>query len=477
MQRREANAKDDRPDTVSEAAESMLPAVALMRDVYGGTERLLRRPEKYLPRSAAERADDYKGRTAWSVFFPATRRTVEGLAGLAFRKDPVLGSDVPPGLLEMLENVDLLGNHLDVFLRAVLEDAIVAGHSFILIDAPRVPDDRRLSLGEERRDGIRPYMTRVQKESVISWRTEKIGARLVLTQVVIRELVDEDVGAFGSQVIERFRVYQREVDDSGVVVIHWEVHEIENGVDFTIDRGIIGNVTEIPLVPVHADRDGFFMSSPPLLDLAYTNLAHFRVMSDLLWALHISSVPIPVVKGVPVDGDLELGTNRAIFLPSADSSFEWVEHGGKSLGAARQMLIDQQTQMAVAGIGMLQRDTRAAETAESKKLDRSEQDSALAVTVRNLEDAAENALQFMADMVGLPTGGSVTFDRDFEKIRISVADMKMLADLHLAGLVSEDTVWSEGKAGGFFGDDFDADVERDRLGEAMFPREPATTEN
>jgi hypothetical protein len=83
------------------------------------------------------------------------------------------------------------------------------------------------------------------------------------------------------------------------------------------------------------------------------------------------------------------------------------------LGNTRALLSDIEEMMANLGLAMLQRKSRAAQTAEKASLDRKEQDSTLAAIVGDLENGIEQALFWTAQYMGLPEGGRLSFARDF----------------------------------------------------------------
>jgi hypothetical protein len=97
--------------------------------------------------------------------------------------------------------------------------------------------------------------------------------------------------------------------------------------------------------------------------------------------------------------------------------------------------------MAALGLSMLQNETRAAETAEAKRMDKSEQDSALAVAARGLQDCLERALQFHAQYMGL-TDGTIEVNQEFEHLTLDSTQITAYSQLHQAGQISLDTLWA-----------------------------------
>ena len=478
---------EDRPDIRSPIVEAMMGDLEIVRDVakgFGGVSSQSRNytsvtlgklgfGRQYLPRHPKETGDNYYIRLARPTFFNAFLRTLDGLVGMVFRRNPVLGEDVPKQIVEHWENIDNAGTHADVFLKQVFHDAMEAGHAFVLIDYPKVANPETVTVAEEKELGLRPYWVHVRAEDVFSFVTMQVASRTVLEEVVIRQRTYERDGRFGQKLVTRFRVYTREIirqdgqePQLGVTYHVWQVGD--DGVPFpTEEKGVLGGMTAIPLVPVYGRKAGYFQSRPPLMDLAWLNILHYQTNSDFHHASHLGCVPMLVTIGASVDGEIEIGPNTSIALPEGADA-KWVETSGAALGHTRQILQDIEGQQAVMGLSLLARETRQAETAEAKRLDKSEKDSALTSAARSLEDAVELALQFHAQFLGIRDGGSVSVNRDFEQQQMSSAKIDAIGRLVQAGDLSPETLWQTLiEKGGVLPDDFDPEVERDRIAQAQ----------
>ena len=424
----------DLPSVMSPSAKAQSSALTIVRDLWGGTERLRAATTSYLPKAPGERTDDYNIRLERSVFFNAFRRTVEGLCGLVFRKDPVLGDDVPPQIVEDWENIDNAGTHGDVFLHDLMVDAEAAGHSLILVDYPKTPEGVRLTRADEQ--PLRPYWVPIKKDNVRSWRTDIRDGALVLTQLVLKECQYVPDGRFGMKEQERYRVFT----DDGVDV-RWELMAITaDRKTVVVDEGSYPTQAEIPIAEVKTSGSkSLFESDPPLIDLAHLNIAHYQQWSDYATSIHKTCVPIFVATGLNMTGpngetlDLVLGPNAAIVTSNPNASAMYVAHDGAALGSARMSLEDLKNEMGTLGLSMLAPQKRSAETAEAKRMDKATTDSALAVTARGLQDAAERAMGFHAAYYGLDDGGSIEVNRDFEGIMMDAPVMQAYGQLVAAG--------------------------------------------
>lgn len=407
------------PSTLAGAAQKQQAALAFVRDLWEGTDLMRTRQIAYLPRDPGEDSVNYVARVKRSVFYNVFRHTVVALAGFVFRRDPRLQDDVPEVIRQHWENIDNAGTHGDVFLRDLLQDDLIAGHAAILVDYPDT-GGQRLTLADEQ--ALRPYWVPIKKENILSWRVAVEEGRQVLMQVVLREIACVEDGAFGDRETTQYRVLWRtRATPTTDPVVGFQLLQIAgNDVVMEIGSGIYGNQTEIPLVEVSSSgRRGLFDSSPPLLDLAYLNVAHYQQWSDYANSLHKTCVPIFVTAGLPEMEDgtaLVLGTNNGINFSDPNGKAMYVSHDGRSLGACQQALVDLEHNMAALGISMLVTSKRVAETAEAKRMDKGSFDSALAATSRSLQDAVERALDFHARYLRLDDGGSIKINRDFENL-------------------------------------------------------------
>jgi hypothetical protein len=193
-----------------------------------------------------------------------------------------------------------------------------------------------------------------------------------------------------------------------------------------VEQGTYPTQPEIPLAEiVTSGHKGVFDSDPPLMDVAWLNIAHYQQWSDYATAIHKTNVPIYAEFGVDIrvepgqaPAEVVLGPNTVRQFPNADAHAEYISHGGGSLASSKAALDDIKADIGALGLAMLAPQKRSAETAEAKRIDEKGSDSAVAVTSRGVQDGAEQALLFHARYMGLDDGGSITINRDFEQIRL-----------------------------------------------------------
>jgi hypothetical protein len=409
------------PSTPSKSAAKQAPALTLMRDVVDGPEKVRACGATYLPKAPGEDAANYTDRLNRSVFFNVTGRTVDGLVGQIFRKDPILSEDVPAVMRAQWENLDLAGTHGDVFVRELATDAETAGHAAILVEFPRT--DGTQHYAAELSGEIRPYWVPIQKDNIVSWRTAVIQGKTVLTQVVLKECTMVPDGLFGEKEQTQYRVFFRnDTRTDGKPKVGWALLEVtKNKTLIKIDQGYYPTQDEIPIAEIiTSGRKGIFESVPPLLDLAYLNIAHYQLLSDTLTSLHTTCVPFIFAAGfesLDQNGNpapFVIGPSTALVTVNAQAKAEYVSHDGAAIGSCQTMLDSFKSDMGTIGLQMLAPQKRSAETLGAKQLDKSTEDSALAVTARGLQDGIERAMGFHAKYLGLPTGGSIVINREFD---------------------------------------------------------------
>lgn len=475
----------NRADTRSPAANAIAQPLKMMHDLWGGTPTMRAGREAYLPRSEAESLSDYDNRLRRAEFFNALRQTIEGYAGMVFRRDPQLADDISPTFQDHWENIDNAGTHGAVFAQQVFLAGVRDGGAVILVDYPDVPSG--LTLAQEREQGLRPYWVQYDAKRIVSSRVAWLSGIKTLTQLVLEECATEPDGDFGEREVVRFRVFRlvdagvammREMEQAGVTPdpevaaqeqghrVVWELWQYtsDDRKELTqVASGVVRNQTRIPAVHFAAGETiAWGFARPRLEDLAYTNIAHYQVKSDHRFSLHKASVPILVMKGRDrSESQVVVGPNMGIDV-SVEGDVKYVEHAGSALNASRTEIQDLEAQMATQGLSLLQRETRAAETAQAKRIDKSAQDSTLAKIARALQDALEQAIEFHAAYLG-EEPGSVAVNMDFEALTFDPAFISALSNLQLGNQISLETLWEMLAAGDILPDTFDAAKEQERI--------------
>ena len=99
------------------------------------------------------------------------------------------------------------------------------------------------------------------------------------------------------------------------------------------------------------------------------------------------------------------------------------------------------------------------ETAEAKRIDRSQGDSTMMVVAQQMQDMIDNCLRFHADYLQERNAGSSLVNRDFMGSRLEPQEIQALLQLYTASTITQETLLLQLEAGEVLGDDFDVEQE------------------
>lgn len=429
---------------------AMEPHWILIEDLLQGTYGMRRKHRRYLPQEPREQDESYDNRLARSVCPPYYQRLERMLAGMLTRK-PVRLNDTSDIIREQLFDVDMQGNDLNVWTYETARKMVRYGHIGVLVDAPA--------------DGGRPYWVTYTPRQILGWRSEAKEGHQQLTMLRLAETVTIPDGTYGEKVVDQIRV---------LTPGQFQLHQKKDTGDFElVDEGAT-SISEIPFSVAYANRLGFMESRPPLEDIAELNLKAYQVQSDLDNQLHISAVPMLAFYGFPSSAEeVSAGPGEAIAFP-AEGRAEYIEPQGRSFEAQFKRLEGIAMQINELGLSAVLGQKLSAETAEAKRIDRSQGDSTMMVIAQNVQDMIDNCLQYHAQYLGQGNAaGSCTVNRDFVGARLEPADIKELRELYIAQIIGKETLLKELADGEVFSDDFDVDTEMEAANDASIGLSPA----
>ena len=421
----------------NQAWQNQEPHWILIEDLIGGTYEMRRRHRRYLPQEPREQDESYDNRLSRSVAQPFYVRLERMLAGMLTRK-PVRLNDVSDVIREQLFDVDLQGNDLNVWTYETARKMIRYGHVGVLVDAP--------ATGE----GGRPYWVSYTPRDILGWRTEIIEGSQKLVQLRLLEKVIEPEGLYGEQIIEQVRLLTPGA---------FEIHRKNEKGEFQLFNEGAMSLSEIPFSVAYSNRVNLMESRPPMEDIAELNLKAYQTQSDLDNQLHISAVPMLAFYGFPQSSEeVSAGPGEAIAFP-ADGRAEYIESKGTSYDAQFKRLDQLQSQINELGLAAVLGQKLSAETAESKKIDRSQGDSTMMVVAQQMQDMIDNCLLFHAQYLGSNESGSSFVNRDFLASRLDPQEIGSLLQLYTAGTISHETLLKQLHEGEVLGDEFDIEEE------------------
>ena len=299
-------------------------------------------------------------------------------------------------------------------------------------------------------EGGRPYWVSYTPRDILGWRTEIIEGSQKLVQLRLLEKVIEPEGLYGEQIIEQVRLLTPGA---------FEIHRKNEKGEFQLFNEGAMSLSEIPFSVAYANRVNLMESRPPMEDIAELNLKAYQTQSDLDNQLHISAVPMLAFYGFPQSSEeVSAGPGEAIAFP-ADGRAEYIESKGTSYDAQFKRLDQLQSQINELGLAAVLGQKLSAETAESKKIDRSQGDSTMMVVAQQMQDMIDNCLLFHAQYLGSNESGSSFVNRDFLASRLDPQEIGSLLQLYTAGTISHETLLKQLHEGEVLGDEFDIEEE------------------
>jgi hypothetical protein len=433
----------------------MEPGWLLIEQLLKGTRGIRQGHRKFLPQFPREADESYDVRLSKAVLSPFYKRLELLLAGMLTRK-PVRLTDVSDQVTEQLFDVDLQGNDLQTWLFNTARIALRYGHVGVLVDAPRAGENGR------------PYWITISPRELLGWRTEIADGKQRLTMLRIAETVTVPDGKYGEKDVERVRVLTPGA---------YEIHEKDEKGDYKIvDEGRT-SLSEIPFAVAYANRTGVMESIPPLDDIAELNLQHYQVSSDLSNILSVSAIPLLAIYGFPQSAEeISAGASEALALPETARS-EYIEPSGNSFDAQFKQLEQIENKINGLGLAAVLGAKLVGESAEAKRIDRSQGDSTMMVIAQQMQDLIDNCLRFHAQYLQEPVAGSSQVNRDFMGQRLEPQEIQALLQLYTAGTITQDTLLNELANGDVLSEDFDIEeeVEATQNGGLMDTPEPEPT--
>lgn len=468
----DSNKKDPTsPATTSCAYDLMAPRWRVIETLLGGTEAMRAADKEFTPQHEEETPERYEFRLSQTVLVNMTEETLEQLSSKPFSEPIKVGEDVPVAIRGtgkardgLLYDIDLQGNDLDVFCQSWFREGMAKAFCHVLVDMPRPmarQDNQPRTLADDRQEGMRPYWNLVKPECVIFARAEVVDGVEVLKHVRILEHYMLQDG-FAEEEKCRIRVLE-----PGLVRIYephptkkkdgksiWELKdEWETGLSY------------IPLVTFYTNRQDFMVGKPPLLDLAWLNVAHWNSTSDQRNILRVARFPILACSGATEEGSdpVVIGPNRVLYNSDPQGKFYYVEHTGAAMEAGLKDLDKLEDQMSMYGQQYL-REKPGNETATGRAIDSAAENSDLASWASLFEDAVAQALDITAEWMRLQEkGGSVEVVKNFNKAQQDEAGFKAISDARGKRDLSRRQYLTAMIERGWLPQDFDIDADAELL--------------
>lgn len=450
------------PDQPTPNVAYVLPEVAakaaqwkVVRDCIAGQDAIKAATTDYLPMPNADDQSEqnrarYLAYLTRAVFYNVTGRTHRGLVSLAFAEDPTI--QLAPQLEGLLLNVDGAGISLEQQARATLGEVAATGRCGLLVDYP--PVTVPISKAQLSIFGLQPTIRRYEPQDIINWRVAIIGGLRVLTLVVLQEAVAVPTDTFVSQIVKQWRVLRLEPNEAGAwryVVTVYQMPTNASQMGYTAITALeqyepldfTGKPWSfIPFLACGSENNEISIDSPPLLDLADLNVAHYRNSADYEESVFMCGQPTPTITGMTTDWwnnvlnkTVRLGSRSAVPLP-VGARLELVQAEANKL--VREAMQDKERQMVALGARLIQ--TNAVQrTATEAKIESASELSVLSTCANNVAAGYTQALKWAGMFAGTKQESTFEMHPNADLDSLSIEERAQL----MAELQNDGISWTE----------------------------------
>jgi len=425
----------DKPDYQHPEYQANIDRWKRCRDAVSGQDSVHAGGIKYLPRLSGETDDEYKARKMRTPFFNASGRTVEGMVGLVFRKDPVY--EIPSSMEVIEYDMTMTGSDMISFSKRLITEIEVVGRVGVLVEYPTVPvqpvtEAQRAALN------LRPYASMYKAETIINWRIGRINNQLQPVLVVLSETYEEN-GQFDTAYKPQMRVL--ELIEGAYVQTIWRKTEKGEWAIFDQVMPIMSGspLSYIPFQIIGANSLEYEVAKPPLIDLVDLNMSHYRTTADLEHGAHFTGLPMLFIAGMQLEkGEkISLGSSNAVVAPDPQTNAQYVEFQGQGLGALENLLNRKESQMAAIGARMLAPEKSGVEAAQAMEIKRAGETSVLASHANTVSEAMECILDWLGEWMGIDAQAEFELNTDYLPINMTAQDITALVGAWQSGAISK----------------------------------------
>jgi hypothetical protein len=445
------------------------------RDCVEGSQAIKAAGIRYLPRLKDQDDESYRAYVMRASFVNFVWRTVSSLAGMLFRKPPEI--EVAASIEPLLDDVTLDGRSLYIFAQQVALEVLTSGRAGVLVDYPNQSTEG-MTLADTAKLNLRPLLAQYKAENIINWKQQRIDNEMRLTLVVLTEDAALEGNEYEHKTETRYRVldlltglYRQRVfrinDKQEDEQVGPDIYPMMNG----------KAMSEIPFIFIGIDDTTPEMDTPPLVDLADCNLAHYRLNADYAHGLHFTGLPTAVVSGYTPEnaGDkLYIGSQSAWVFPDPAARAAYLEFTGVGLGSIETALKSLEEQIAVLGARLLASEKKGNETATAARIYRAGETSILSAIANTISTGLSEALEIFSEWAGVPDEeAEIELNRDFIPANLDAQQLTALVSAWSMGALSLETLFENLQAGEIIGQDVTYEMEQARIEEGAPAPPPA----
>lgn len=406
----------------------------IIRDCLGGEIAIKARSTTYLPMpnstdTSPENSARYGAYKTRAVFYNVTKRTLDGLCGQIFMRNPVI--EVPEGLKVITKDANGGGISLTQLAKDAANNTVGYGRAGLFVDYPQT--DAPATVEQLASGNIRPTLTLYEPWNILNWRTVTKGAKVLLSLVVLEEsYISEDDG-FEAKEKKQWRVLRLKDDVYSVELWRQEGTSNFKPAGFAVPKDASGKPFDyIPFTFIGARNNDEKIDEAPIYDIAALNIAHYRNSADYEESAFMVGQPTPVFSGLSEDwvnnvlkGKVMMGSRAAVSLPvggdakllqaaSNTMPYEAMQHKEKQMVALGARLVEQR---------------QTTRTATEATHDATTESSILSSVAKNVSSALTWGLQVAASFLGV-TDDAIKFElnTDFDIATMTPEERRQLME-------------------------------------------------
>lgn len=412
----------------------------MIRDVLKGAKAVREGGTKYLPQLSGMSWGEYEAYKKRAQFFNASARTLNGLVGMIFRKEPEIILNGAEMLRPQLETCTVDNQPFTVFARAVVREVLSMGRVGALVDAPT--------------NGGTPYFTTYMAENITNWRNMRNeNGRLVANQIILKEdlLVDSQSG-FGSEEVTIYRELYLDEENVYRQRLWFPVKGKDNSTSYQpgsemspmlADAGFFRG--EMPFICFGPMKTGMKVQRSPILDIAELNVLHFQRSAQLAHGQFYTATPTYWAIAPNLGDDLpeyRVGPNT-VWLVDQPNSCGILEYRGEGLKYLESACTQLESQMASLGARLVaDRKNTAGESSQVAEMRSKGESSLLYEIVDSAEKGLTELLKIWVRWNGRnPQGVEVKLNRDFVDAALEYRTWLQLDRAHAVGNIDDETYY------------------------------------
>ena len=255
----------------------------MIRDCDLGEQEVKKNGTLYLPKMEGMTKDDYISYIERGTFYNMTSRTINGLQGTLYRREPTV-SGLPERLKPGVEAIGKGGEDLFLIMRMAGIETIKMGRYGVLLDMAT--------------DGSAPYLVSYLAENIMDWTIIERGGKFVLGEVILREIqMSRDQKTYHRQYFANYR--KLFLDENGVYRQHVFLSNGRTDADITKTPDLVITPTNrgvafdfIPFVFFAPNSNNCDVEKSPILDIVHINLSHYKSYAHLEHGRFFTGMPI-----------------------------------------------------------------------------------------------------------------------------------------------------------------------------------------